>query len=131
MNKAKLVSQVAAETSTPQAAAERMVGAVFTAIADALARDEPVAIAGFGRFAPEAAPRVRDAILEPGSRSPCRRRRCRGSSRRRPCATPSTASVGDVSGREETERISSIHQTCEHVRRLRADIGCPRCHRSS
>ncbi|MDD9984380.1 MAG: HU family DNA-binding protein [Gammaproteobacteria bacterium] len=51
MNKAELVSHVAAETSTTRAAAERMVGAVFSAIADALARDEPVAIAGFGRFA--------------------------------------------------------------------------------
>jgi len=50
MTKAELVSHVAAETSTTRAAAERMVGAVFTAIADALARDEPVAIAGFGKF---------------------------------------------------------------------------------
>ena len=51
MNKAELVSHVAAETSTTKPAAERMVGAVFSAIADALARDEPVAIAGFGKFA--------------------------------------------------------------------------------
>ena len=51
MNKAELASHVAAETSTTRAAAERMVGAVFSAIADALARDEPVAIAGFGKFA--------------------------------------------------------------------------------
>lgn len=43
MTKAKLVSHVAAETSTTKAAAERMVGAVFSAIADALARDEPAA----------------------------------------------------------------------------------------
>ena len=39
MNKAELVSHVAAETSTTQAAAERMVGAVLSAIADALARE--------------------------------------------------------------------------------------------
>ena len=51
MNKAELVSHVAAETSTTRAAAERMVGAVFSAIADALARDEPVAIAGLRKFA--------------------------------------------------------------------------------
>ena len=38
MNKAELVSHVAAETSTTRAAAERMVGAVLSAIADALAR---------------------------------------------------------------------------------------------
>ena len=50
MNKAELVSHVAAETSTTRAAAERMAGAVFSAIADALARDEPAAIAGFGKY---------------------------------------------------------------------------------
>ena len=50
MTKAELVSHVAAETSTTRATAERMVGAVFIAIGDALARDEPVAIPGFGKF---------------------------------------------------------------------------------
>ena len=51
MNKAELVSHVAAETSTTRAAAGRMVGAVFSAIADAPARAEPVAIAGSGKSA--------------------------------------------------------------------------------
>ena len=51
MTKAELVSHVTAETSTIGAAAKRMVGAVFSAIADTLARDEPVAIAGFGHSA--------------------------------------------------------------------------------
>lgn len=50
MTKSELVSRVADETSITRADAERMVGAVFSAIADALARGEPVAIAGFGRF---------------------------------------------------------------------------------
>ena len=50
MNKAELVSHVAAETSTTMAAADRVLDAVLSAIADALARDEPVAIAGFGTF---------------------------------------------------------------------------------
>ena len=50
MNKTELVSHVAAEISTTRAAV-RMVDAVFSVIADALARDEPVAIAGFGKFA--------------------------------------------------------------------------------
>ena len=50
MNKNDLVSHVAAETSATRATAERMVGAVFSAVGDALARDEPVAIAGFGKF---------------------------------------------------------------------------------
>ena len=50
MNKNELVSHVADETSATRATAERMVGVVFSAIGDALARDEPVAIAGFGKF---------------------------------------------------------------------------------
>ena len=50
-NKADLVSHVAAETSTTKAAAGQMAGAVFSAIADALTRNESVAIAGFGKFA--------------------------------------------------------------------------------
>ena len=50
MNKNELVSHVADETSATRATAERMVGVVFAAIGDALARDEPVAIAGFGTF---------------------------------------------------------------------------------
>ena len=51
MNKAEFVSHIATETSTTRAAAERVVGAVFDAITDALARNGPVAIAGFGKFA--------------------------------------------------------------------------------
>ena len=51
MNKNDLAAQVAAERSTSRTEAERMVEAVFSAIGDALARGEPVAIAGFGKFA--------------------------------------------------------------------------------
>ena len=51
MNKSQLSAHVAAETSVTTATAERLVGAVFSAIADALARHETVAIAGFGKFA--------------------------------------------------------------------------------
>ena len=43
MHKAELVSHVASETSTTRAVAERMFRAVFSAIAHALARYEPVA----------------------------------------------------------------------------------------
>ena len=50
MNKAELVSYVAAEIFTTRTATERMVGGVFSAAA-ALARNESVAIAGFGKFA--------------------------------------------------------------------------------
>ena len=51
MNKSELAAQVAAERSTTRAEAERIVEAVLSAIADALASGEPVAIAGFGKFA--------------------------------------------------------------------------------
>ena len=50
MNKAELTAHVAAETSVTRATADSLVRAVFSAIADALARDETVAIAGFGKF---------------------------------------------------------------------------------
>ena len=77
MNKADLVSHVAAETSTTRAAAERMVGSVFSAIADALAGDEPVAIAGFGKFALRSRParegrnpRTGEPIAVPASKVP-------------------------------------------------------------
>ena len=43
MNKNELVSHVAAEMSATRATAERMVGVVFSAIGDALARDAPAA----------------------------------------------------------------------------------------
>ena len=51
MNKSQLTAHVAGETSVTRATADSLVGAVFSAIADALARDETVAIAGFGKFA--------------------------------------------------------------------------------
>ena len=45
-----LIAHVAAETTVTRATADSLVGAVFSAIADALARDQTVAIAGFGKF---------------------------------------------------------------------------------
>ena len=51
MNKAGLVSHVAAHAAVNRATAGHAVSAVFSAIADALARDEAVTIPGFGRFA--------------------------------------------------------------------------------
>ena len=51
MNKHQLYAHVAAETSVTRATADSMVGAVFSAIGDALACDKTVAIAGFGKFA--------------------------------------------------------------------------------
>ena len=50
MNKSDIVSRVAAQSSLSRAAADSVVNAVFTAICDGLAKDEAVAIAGFGTF---------------------------------------------------------------------------------
>lgn len=56
MNKHELVSHVAAGTPVTKVDAERLVGVVFSAIADALARGEPVTIPGFGKFAVRSRP---------------------------------------------------------------------------
>ena len=50
MTRVELSSKVAAETSLSGAAADRAVNAVFSAIADALANGETVALTGFGTF---------------------------------------------------------------------------------
>ena len=50
MNKGELSAHLAAELSLTRAEADRTVGAVFAAIADALAGGDTVAIAGFGTF---------------------------------------------------------------------------------
>ena len=77
MNKAELVSHIAAETSTIRAAAERMTGVVFSAIANAPARDDPVAIAGFGKFTVQGRaalqgrnPRTGEPVSVPASKVP-------------------------------------------------------------
>ena len=51
MTKSQLTAHVATEASVTRATADSLVDAVFSAIADALAHDETVAIAGFGKFA--------------------------------------------------------------------------------
>ena len=56
MNKADLAAHVAAHVALPKVAADRAVSAVFAAIGDALARDEAVAIAGFGTFSTRSRP---------------------------------------------------------------------------
>jgi len=66
MNRVELVSHVAAETSTTKAAAERMVGAVFSAVGDALARQEPVAIARIGKSAVRSHPARQGRIPRTG-----------------------------------------------------------------
>ena len=101
MNRNELIAQLAAETSTTRAAVERMAGAVFSAIGDALARGEPTAIAGFGTFAvrSRAARRRRNMLPEPESPStspPPGRRRSRP---RRPFATRSTPSMAQAPAR--------------------------------
>ena len=51
MNKSQLSARVADAASLSRAGADTAVSAVFAAIADALARDETVIVAGFGKFA--------------------------------------------------------------------------------
>ncbi len=51
MNKRDIVERVAGEAGVARQTAEAAVGAVFASMADALARGEDVAVAGFGRFA--------------------------------------------------------------------------------
>ena len=46
-----MVERVAGEAGIAKQAAEAAVGAVFDSMAEALARGEDVAVAGFGRFA--------------------------------------------------------------------------------
>ena len=91
MNRNESIAQLAAETSTTRAAVERMAGAVFSAIGDALARGEPAAIAGFGTFAVRSrAARRRRTPESPSTSPPPGRRRSRP---RRPFATRSTPSL--------------------------------------
>ena len=50
MNKSQLIAHVAARASVSNATADALVSAVFATIGEALAREEAVAIAGFGKF---------------------------------------------------------------------------------
>ena len=50
MKKRDLVERVAGEAGITKQTADVAVGAVFASIAEALARGEDVAVAGFGRF---------------------------------------------------------------------------------
>ena len=50
MRKLEVVAHLASETGLSHAAAGRALDAMLSAIGEALARDEAVAIAGFGRF---------------------------------------------------------------------------------
>ena len=51
MNRGDIVERVASAAGIAKQAADAAVGAVFASIAEALARGEDVAVAGFGRFA--------------------------------------------------------------------------------
>ena len=77
MSKAEIVSHVAAETSTTRAAAERMVGVVFSAIVDTLEQGEPLAFAGLGKFVVQGRfprhgrnPRTGEPAAIPASKAP-------------------------------------------------------------
>ena len=56
MNRSELSEQLAAQLSLDKTSADRMVAAVFAAVANGLAKGEPVSIAGFGTFATKSRP---------------------------------------------------------------------------
>ena len=77
MNKSDLSSHLAAHASLSRTEADFVVSSVFSAIADALARGEPVAIAGFGTFTTKTRaarqgrnPRTGESIAIPASKLP-------------------------------------------------------------
>ena len=77
MNKSDLTSHLAAQASLSRTEASFVVNAVFSAITDALAKGEPVAIAGFGTFTTRTRaarqgrnPRTGERIDIPASRVP-------------------------------------------------------------
>ena len=77
MKKSELSSHVATEVALSKAEASGVVDAVFSALADALARDESVVIPGFGTFSTRARgarqgrnPRTGASIAIAASRSP-------------------------------------------------------------
>ena len=77
MKKSDLSAHVATEASMTKAQAPGVVDAVFSAISDSLARDESVAIAGFGTFSTKTRgarqgrnPRTGESIAIAASKSP-------------------------------------------------------------
>ena len=77
MKKSDLSSHVAGQASLSKAAADNVVNTVFSAITDALAKGETVAIAGFGTFTTKLRaarqgrnPRTGESIAIPASTVP-------------------------------------------------------------
>ena len=77
MKKSDLSSHVATQASLSKAAADNAVTVVFSAISDALAREEAVTIAGFGTFSTKRRsarqgrnPRTGESIVIAASRVP-------------------------------------------------------------
>ena len=77
MTRPELASRLAADLPLTRAETHRMVAAVFAAIGDAIARNEPVSIAGFGTFNTRDRParqgrnpRTGETIAIPTSRAP-------------------------------------------------------------
>ena len=77
MNKSELSSHVAGQAPLSKAQGGEVVDAVFSAIADALARDESVVIPGFGTFSTKSRearqgrnPRTGESIAIAASKSP-------------------------------------------------------------
>lgn len=60
MNNNDLAEKIAAEQGTSKADARKIVDAVFSAIADAAAKGDEVALSGFGKF------KVKDSLAREG-----------------------------------------------------------------
>ena len=77
MTKSDIVAHVASRVSLSKAEANETVNAVFEAIQEALARGEPVAVAGFGTFSTKSRPartgrnpQTGDSVAIAASRAP-------------------------------------------------------------
>ena len=77
MNKADMIARVSETTGLPKATTELAVNTIFTALTDGMAKNDTIAIAGFGTFSVKARaarkgrnPRTGDEIDIPASNVP-------------------------------------------------------------
>ena len=123
VNKAELGARLAAELSLTRATADRMLGAVFAAIGERLANDEPVSIAGFATFSIRARP-ARQGRPYRRDHPDRRLAHVRVQAPARPFATPSTSPGLELAATSATgyceravERLSGLAATrtdCDH-----------------
>ena len=93
MNRSDLCTALAAATSLSKADAAAAAGAIFSAIAGALARGETVTIAGFGKFTARDRPARSGRNPQTGEAVAIAASGCLSSRPARPSVTPSTHSL--------------------------------------